>query len=567
MPWIRSSVLSSDKKAAPHSVKKKAINGFAPMKYNRKVTVVPGKSLRIATLLDAAAAIDVKTADTPAVPSFATLLTTEHTNIRRYVLEDILFLEVGMQVLFCVAPTHPNYESYEAMHDSLPTKVPRRSIGDVSYLQLNAIVVLHPRRSDLIGGVLARDEMFHLLTGNGNEGIGYHFGPNCEKHITWKEIFFHCDTIQVWGNSPPRRNYYQALHKVRDTATRDALFNRFASEIDGDKASTYDLCSAYCLATKYNNDKNAIPGANVNDTQDPDDDVDNNYSNNTDDDAAVAAIDDDGMHDDIVTLDSRGVDSPLRVPAVGVDNPSSTNAVSTVSTPPISLSLSHNDLAAVTPFAESLGLCGEALLDVIKFTEDIIKRRVKATYGCFISLTDPILIDSDLNAMVDFTFSKLPHQCFIIMSLLGYHQKVRRTRSEHLDKFCRRMTFYQIVSLSRIRFNQNFIHFGMLGAAMSYGISDKESSRRIPIFFGHACSYRTFFERTKEYRNLNWFYDQTRKSLAKERFSYLIEGGVSKSAMVTMAVFDNTQQNLRFTFQRGGNQTRQYRCPRMQSYV
>jgi hypothetical protein len=151
-----------------------------------------------------------------------------------------------------------------------------------------------------------------------------------------------------------------------------------------------------------------------------DDDNNNNYNNSTDDDAAVAAIDDDGMHDDIVTLDSRGVDSPLRVAvgvdpsiardadslgvAVGVDNPSSTtNAVSTVSTP-ISLSLSQNGVAAVTPFAESLGLCGEALLAVIKFTEDIIKRRVKATYGSFISLTDPILIDSDLNAMVDFTF-------------------------------------------------------------------------------------------------------------------------------------------------------------------
>ena len=188
------------------------------------------------------------------------------------------------------------------------------------------------------------------------------------------------------------------------------------------------------FTTKYSDDKNAILGANINDTEDPDDDIDdddnnNNYNNNTDDDAAIATIDDDGMHDDIATLGSRGVESPLGVAvgvdpstardadslgvAVGVDPSSTTNAVSTVSTP-ISLSLSHNDLAAVTPFAESLGLCGEALLAVIKFTEDIIKRRVKATYGSFISLTDPILIDSDLNAMVDFTFSKLPHQCFII---------------------------------------------------------------------------------------------------------------------------------------------------------
>ena len=224
-----------------------------------------------------------------------------------------------------------------------------------------------PRRSDLIGSVLARDQMLHLLTGNGNEGIGYHFGPNFEKHITWKEIFFHCDTIQVWGNSPPRRNYYQALHKVRDMATRATLFNRFASEIDGDKASTYDLCSAYGLATKYNDDKNGLLGASGNDTKDTDD-VDDDDTN--DDAAIVAAIDDDGMHDDIAILGSRDPDFPIGVAlevdssvardadslgvAVGVD-PSSTTNTSTVSMP-LSLSLSHEDLAAVTPFAESLGL-------------------------------------------------------------------------------------------------------------------------------------------------------------------------------------------------------------------
>ena len=108
MPWIRASVLSTKKKAAPHVVKKKAINGSAPMEYNCKVTVVPGKSLHIATLLVAVATDDVDAADTPAVPCFAILLTTEHTNLRRYLLKDVLFAEVGMQVLFCVAPTHPN---------------------------------------------------------------------------------------------------------------------------------------------------------------------------------------------------------------------------------------------------------------------------------------------------------------------------------------------------------------------------------------------------------------------------------------------------------------------------
>ena len=108
------------------------------------MTVVPGKLLRIASLLVTVAADDVETAATPAVPCFAKLLNTEDTNLHHYLLkEDVLFATVGMQVLFCIAPMHPNFETYEAMHDVLPTKVPRQWIGDVSYLQLNAIIVLH----------------------------------------------------------------------------------------------------------------------------------------------------------------------------------------------------------------------------------------------------------------------------------------------------------------------------------------------------------------------------------------------------------------------------------------
>ena len=98
--------------------------------------------------------------------------------------------------------------------------------------------MLHLRRLDTIGCVLTHDQMLHLLTGNGNEGIGYHFGPEFEKHITWKEMFFHCDTIQVCGNSPPPWNYYQVLHKIHDTPKCAAVFNPFASEVDGDRPST-----------------------------------------------------------------------------------------------------------------------------------------------------------------------------------------------------------------------------------------------------------------------------------------------------------------------------------------
>jgi hypothetical protein len=141
------------------------------------------------------------------------------------------------------------------------------------------------------------------------------------------------------------------LHNIGDTTTRAALFNRFASEIDRDKASTYDLCSAYGFSTKYNDDKICLFGASGNDTKDTDD-VDDDDTN--DDAAIVAAIDDDGMHDDIAILGSRDPDFPIGVAlevdssvardadslgvAVGVD-PSSTTNTSTVSMP-LSLCLS-----------------------------------------------------------------------------------------------------------------------------------------------------------------------------------------------------------------------------------
>ena len=57
--------------------------------------MVPGRSLRIALLLVTIAADDVETVATPAVPCFAKLLNTEHTNLHHYLLEeDDLFATV-----------------------------------------------------------------------------------------------------------------------------------------------------------------------------------------------------------------------------------------------------------------------------------------------------------------------------------------------------------------------------------------------------------------------------------------------------------------------------------------
>ena len=109
MSLIRVSFLSTRKKAPPNLVKRKAINAFTPITYSCKVKVVPEKSLRLA--IRVTVADTVETAANPAVPCFLLSLSTEHASLRRDLLEDVLFTTIGMQVLFCVAPMHPNYEA------------------------------------------------------------------------------------------------------------------------------------------------------------------------------------------------------------------------------------------------------------------------------------------------------------------------------------------------------------------------------------------------------------------------------------------------------------------------
>jgi hypothetical protein len=58
------------------------------------------------------------------------------------------------------------------------------------------------------------------------------------------------------------------------------------------------------------------------------------------------------------------------------------------------------------------------------------------------------------------------------------------------------MTFYQLVTLARVRTNnQNFMAWPLISAAVAYDLADKEACRRIPIFFGQPVPTRLFMKR------------------------------------------------------------------------
>ena len=323
---------------------------------------------------------------------------------------------------------------------------------------------------------------------------------------------------------PPRRNFVNVLKKLRNTDARMAFYSRLVDEVYGDWAQTYELCSAMVLAIQANSNKkgsleeagNVKDGAEVH--------VDEGIVVGADkgDDESDDQGDDEGVGEVV----DEGADIYEGLPVIADDS-----------------SLTKRSLEPLSDYVEPL-----------------VMKRIADTYGTFITFTDPLIEDPDLNGMVDQAFKVLSNQCAIIWDLLGYGTKIKRKCNQHRLKFYRRMTFYQLVTLSRVRNNQNFVAWSLIAAAVAYGLADKEACWRIPIFFGHACAYKTLFEKTRSLRNLTWFYDRVRSTLATQRFAYLDRHGSTHEPNVMMAVFDNSQQNQSFTFQRGGASSNFVKC-------
>jgi hypothetical protein len=126
----------------------------------------------------------------------------------------------------------------------------------VPSIQGKAAVIENSRRNDLVSGLLMPDDVDHLLFGNGNGALCLSFEPtNATLEVLWKELYIHPTTIHVWGDKPAKRRFYDILKRMTNTESRKGLFQRLATETDGDGALPFDLCNAMTkltAATKKN---------------------------------------------------------------------------------------------------------------------------------------------------------------------------------------------------------------------------------------------------------------------------------------------------------------------------
>ena len=197
--------------------------------------------------------------------------------------------------------------------------------------------------------------------------------------------------------------------------------------------------------------------------------------------------------------------------------------------------------------AVSVELSDAALTGLNMAVSNIMQKRMERCFGgFFVSWSDPIITSNDLDRLCDLMYDSLPQHVSSIMSMLGYDVKQNEARSAHLiDKFFCCMTLFQLMSLARVRNKKHFKLWSSIGVTIEYDCSPQYATQRIPVFFGYFCTTDTLLKSTLPLCNPDEYY---------RRVDQAMEGNTAPTQFqVCIGVFDNSQKNQCFKFQRGGS--------------
>jgi hypothetical protein len=114
--------------------------------------------------------------------------------------------------------------------------------------------------------------------------------------------------------------------------------------------------------------------------------------------------------------------------------------------------LEDNSNVSQSPMDMStLGFGGDSYNDFVQHVDGVFEEAVKACYGRFVSLSEPIISQQAIVRLVDMFKQQFPSQYSAISMLLNYDEHKKRNEREHLKPFYDRMIFYQFMSLCRVR--------------------------------------------------------------------------------------------------------------------
>ena len=128
-------------------------------------------------------------------------------NIRRYIIEDIMFVSVGDLVTILVDINSCSSHKWQSISDKQKFELSIILIGGISYLQIPSRVRSNNRKDEFVSGHHDNDTINYLVLNKGGAGLTIDFVvKDCDKCMGGIEIkvsdFFLKDDIQMWGCKP-----------------------------------------------------------------------------------------------------------------------------------------------------------------------------------------------------------------------------------------------------------------------------------------------------------------------------------------------------------------------------
>jgi hypothetical protein len=153
---------------------------------------------------------------------------------------------------------------------------------------------------------------------------------------------------------------------------------------------------------------------------------------------------------------------------------------------------------------KTLSLDPKVIKPFSQYVDSVMYSCMQTAYGEFVSLTDPILMHDVIDGMVNKCERQLPHHWKQLQSLLGFSNSFKKMDAsqpllskEHLTKFYRQMTLYELKSLCRVCNSHHFVNWACVLTAVMYGQSNLDVSRRVPTFFSFSASLTTLATKTR----------------------------------------------------------------------
>ena len=151
----------------------------------------------------------------------------------------------------------------------------------------------------------------------------------------------------------------------------------------------------------------------------------------------------------------------------------------------------------------------------------------------------------------------IPSQWLALQNLLAYTNAHKVARRSHLvTKLFPRIILFLLVSLCRVRNNQHFSCLGAITSASSYGVGDTDNVRRSLKFFGTSISRTSLSTKMNKLSHLPTFYKNLRNSLSTQWFQWNDTNCISHKKWVYFLIYDNSQKNSPYKFQRIGSTSR-----------